>query len=115
MADDGALNVALELVVHQAAQEHGANAAALLDSEQFVASLRELRPGVMGYRERVGHAVAAAAGTDERFRAPVAQGGAGGTPPPAQWTRDQVRAASPAEVDAAMNGGLLRDLGCGPR
>ncbi|SRR6266566_9963748 len=115
MADGGALNIALELVVHQAAQEHGANANALLDSKQFVTGLQALEPGIVGFRERVSRAVAAAAETDERFRAPAAQGGAAGTPPPEQWTRDQVKAASPAEVVAAGDAGLLRDLGYGPR
>jgi len=34
---------------------------------------------------------------------------------PRQWTAEDVRNASPAETTAAMNAGLLRDLGVGPR
>ena len=121
----------VELAVLQAAQRHGADGPALLDSRTFLNSLAGLDPAAGDFADKLGEAIGKAVEQVPRYKlAPAApappapptvpkSGGAGdfsGTPGGnRQWTSADVQAASPAEVLEAQDAGLLIDLGFGPR
>jgi hypothetical protein len=91
----------------------GADSDALLDSHDFYGRVTSLNPDAPGYSTKVRELVAAAVPA-----AVVGQGGDTQQPPPAgprQWTLEDVEKSTPAETFNAINEGLLRDLGVGPR
>jgi hypothetical protein len=111
-----------ELAVHLAASAQNADASALCDSASFMGRVQSLSPDTPGFIDRVQQAVTEAVTTD-----PAAYRLGGPQPPaeppaapaagdePRQWTLEDVNAASPGETTAAIEAGLLRDLGHGPR
>ena len=108
------LDTAAELAVFAAAPGCQADAAALCDSAAFMDQIKALEPASPGFGGRVATAVRTAAESDPRYRAAAPQGGVAGTAPPRQWTRDDLKGRSHQEVAAAMEAGLLVDLGCPP-
>ena len=100
--------------VHAAAASVGVDADALLDSKTFYDRVTSLDPDSPGFRRQVQEMVAGAAGAiiaseaGRRRQQPAAPAG------PQQWTLDDVDKSTPAELTAAMNAGLLRDLGYAP-
>jgi hypothetical protein len=99
--------------VHAAAASIGIDADALLDSKTFYNQVTSLDPDSPGFRTRVQQMVVGAAG----HSSPVPQAAPEQPPAPAgpqQWTMDDVDNSTPAELTAAMNAGLLRDLGYAP-
>jgi hypothetical protein len=106
-------NAAAELAVHAAAAAANANAAELCDSVSFMKRVEALDPQQSGFVTRVAGEVRAAAASDPRFRAQAAP--VAGTPEPRQWTMADVEAASPSEISAASDAGLLLEhLHVGP-
>lgn len=123
----------VELAVFRAAAAAEANGNALLDSRSFVATLDGLDPSAADFGEQVSAKITAALESNPAFRAaaPAAPPLAAATAPaapavprssaefgsaptgPRQWTDADVTAASPAEVEQAMNDGLLKNLGFG--
>jgi lysozyme family protein len=84
----------------------------LLDRRSFYDSVTALDPDAPGFRTQVRQMVASATGI-ARQSAPAPSGSAGGGEP-RQWTMDDVDKSTPDECVAAINGGLLRDLGFPP-
>ena len=115
-------NVSLEVLnrrtavaaVNTAAASIGIDADALLDSKTFYDRVTSLDPDSPGFRKDVQELVAGAA----PHSSPAKQGPAPEQPPaptgPQQWTMSDVDNSTPAELTAAMNAGLLRDLGYAP-
>lgn len=126
----------VELAVLRAAYASGVNGNALLDSRAFVATVTGLDPADDDFAAGVKDAIAAAVGANPAYNvaaatqvaaaaplapaAPVAtiprsggefNGSPGGN---RQWNLDDVNNASALEVEAAINQGLLADLGHGP-
>jgi hypothetical protein len=104
-----------ELGIRRVADAIGANAQALVDSRMVRSAIDAID------MEKVEDLDAAIAGAIK----PVIEGDPqhfGIVPPappategPRQWTMAEVEASSPAELTAAMNSGLLRDLGYAPK
>jgi hypothetical protein len=121
----------VELAVLQAAQRHGADGLALLDSRTFLGSVAGLDPAADDFAEKLGEAIGKAVEQVPRYKlepaappppappTPPKSGGAGdfaGTPGGnRQWTTEDVERASPQEVVQAQEQGLLIDLGFGPK
>ncbi|HLK78604.1 MAG TPA: hypothetical protein VKU77_33760 [Streptosporangiaceae bacterium] len=125
-----------ELAVLRAAGKHGANGDALLDSRSFMAKVSGLDPDGGDFGEQLAEAIRAAVEAGPQYRA-AAQPAAGQEPPGGaerkptapsrsggehkapggnrQWTLADVEAATPSEVVAAQDQGLLADLGYPPR
>lgn len=99
--------------VHAEADRIGADADTLLDSISFYDQVTALDPDSQGYRAQVQKLVAAAA---EKAQAAAQAAPAQPTAPaePRQWTLEDVERSTPAELEKAMNAGLLRDMGVGP-
>jgi hypothetical protein len=122
--------VAAENAVLRNAAQYGANGAALADSRAFMANVAKLDPASGSFGDDLGDAIKAAVESGPRFRAattsvpneprttaPPARSGADHSGAPAgkrQWTDADVDAATPAEVGAAIEAGLLRNLGFPP-
>ena len=100
--------------VHAEAARIGADGDALLDSATFYGRVTSLDPDSPGYRKQVQEMVATATG-----QAPAAAQAAPAQPAapagPRQWTMDDVDKSTPSELTAALEDGLLRDLGYAPR
>jgi hypothetical protein len=113
---------AIENAVIRKAQSAGVDADALLDSRAFVQSLANLDPDASDFSERVSDALKDAA-SNPRYKTkktqPSVQNGGGdfgGSPTVArQWTKQDAINASPADLDAAIQKGLLKNIGIGPR
>lgn len=125
-----ARQAAVELAVFRAASAQQVDGNALLDSRAFVTALDGLDPTAANFQQQVSEAIATAAQQNARYQlapttppppappAPPAvprSGAEFGAPPqgPRQWTDEDVARAKPSEVQAAINQGLLRDLGFG--
>lgn len=109
-----------ELGIRRAADALGANPQTLVDSRAVQSAVGAIdlqgghdldaaiadaiKPVIEGAPQRFG--IASPAPTEAAQ--PAAEG-------PRQWTRDDVRNATPAETRAAMNAGLLSDLGMAAR
>lgn len=121
---------AVELAVFRAATIAQVNGNALLDSRAFVATLTGLDPAADDFGQRVSDAITAAVEANPGWKlaaaptppvppAPpaVPKSGTGpvtGVPDgPRQWTEADVERASPAQVQKAMDDGLLLNLGFG--
>lgn len=121
----------VELAVFRAAAAAQVNGDALLDSRSFAATLSGLDPAASDFGQRVSDAITAAVEANPGWKtaapppavpvppAPpaVPKSGTGpvtGVPDgPRQWTQADVDRASPAEVQKAMDDGLLQGLGFG--
>jgi hypothetical protein len=127
-----ARQTAVELAVFRAAAAEQVDGNALLDSRAFVSALDGLDPSVADFGQQVKDAIATAAESNPRYKlappapatsAPPAppsipkSGSEFGAPPqgPRQWTDADVAAATPAQVQEAINQGLLVNLGFGPK
>jgi hypothetical protein len=99
--------------VHAAAASVGVDADALLDSKSFYDQVTSLDPDSPGFRKQVQQMVAGAAGrlSPAKPTAPEQPAAPSGS---RQWTMDDVDKSSPTELTAAINAGLLRDLGYAP-
>ena len=112
----------LEAAVLRHAGRHGGNGAQLADSKTFMAKVAGLDPASDSFGDDLGDAIRGAVDSSPRFRAagPAAPAArpAGDREDTAaetrQWTIADVDAATPAQVAAALEAGLLADLG-GPR
>jgi len=128
----------VELAVLRTAGKNGANGDALLDSRSFMAKVAGLDPAAEDFGEQLADAIKAAVEAGPQYKAAAGQqpssrdgNGNGGAPakPAApsrsggqhtapggnrQWTIADVEAAAPSEVVAAMEQGLLVDLGSPP-
>ena len=100
--------------VQTAAASIGIDADALLDSKTFYDQVTSLDPDSPGFRRQVQEMVAAAAPQPTPALQPATEEPAAPTGPQ-QWTMSDVDHSTPAELTAAMNAGLLRDLGYAPR
>lgn len=131
-AQQRARQAAVELAVFRAATAQQVDASALLDSRTFAATLDSLDPAAPDFTERVTEAISTAAQANPRLQPTPAtppsppapeppsvpkSGGEFGAPPagPRQWTEDDVAHATPAQLQDAINKGLLEQLGFGPR
>ncbi|MGW3196338.1 hypothetical protein ACWDBD_17465 [Streptomyces sp. NPDC001118] len=127
-----ARQTAVELAVFRAAAAEQVDGNALLDSRAFVAALDGLDPSADNFGQQVKAAIAAAAESNPRYKlepatppppappAPPAvpkSGSEFGAPPqgPRQWTEEDVARSTPAQLQKAINDGLLENLGFGPR
>lgn len=127
-----ARQTAVELAVFRAAAAAQVDGNALLDSRSFVSALDGLDPSAPEFGQQVKDAITAAAEANPRYKleppapatpAPPAppsvpkSGAEFGAPPqgPRQWTEEDVMNATPAEVQEAINKGLLQNLGFGPK
>lgn len=120
---------AVELAVLRNASQHGANGDALLDSRSFMSKVSSLDPAAGDFAEQLGAAIKATVETGPQYKAatpapepkpapqPARSGGEFNGAPGGnrQWTLADVQAASPAELVAAQDAGLLIDLGYAPR
>ena len=102
--------------VHQEAARLGIDGEALLDSKRLYDEVTALDPDNKGFVGRVREIVGEAAG-----RRPEDEGQHGGTgrqepqqQGPQQWTLEEVQRSTPSECAAAMEAGLLTDLGMPP-
>lgn len=104
-------------VVRQAAKL-GADGDALLDSRAFLASLTDLDPSEHDFADQVAGAIKDTLKSSPQYRSgqapkpPARSGGNGQFGAPGgqrQWTAQQVKAASPAQLLAANKSGLLRE------
>ena len=127
-----ARQTAVELAVFRAAAAAQVDGNALLDSRAFVGALDGLDPADPAFTDKVTEVIAAASETNPRYKltppAPAAppapeppavpkSGAEFGAPPqgPRQWTEEDVSRATPAQLQKAINDGLLETLGFGPR
>lgn len=127
-----ARQTAVELAVFRAAATEQVDGNALLDSRTFVSALDGLDPSADDFGQQVKAAIAAAAESNPRYKlepatppppappAPPAvpkSGSEFGAPPqgPRQWTEEDVSRSTPAQLQKAINEGLLENLGFGPR
>lgn len=127
-----ARQTAVELAVVRAATAAQVDGNALLDSRAFVGALDGLDPSAPDFGQQVKDAIATATEANPRYKlepptpaAPAApappsvpkSGSEFGAPPsgPRQWTAEDVDNASPAQLQKAINEGLLENLGFGPR
>lgn len=98
--------------VRQEAARIGADGDALLDSKKLYGQVTALDPDEPGFtgrvRELVGEAAGRSGGRPAASPPPDKQDG------PSQWTDADIDASSPAELQAAMEAGLLVDLGFPP-
>lgn len=123
----------VKLAVFQQAAALKADGNALLDSVAFLRTLDGFDPAAEDFGDRVKGAIEAAVEANARYKldagppAPApkpepkvpSSGPPNGQftgPPnaPRQWTEEDVRNASPSEVQEAINKGLLSSLGFGP-
>lgn len=107
---------AMELAVYAAAATvPGADAPELCNSVSFMKAVQALDPDRPGFVARVANATRTAVDADQRFRAAATTESAQTPSGPRQWTMDDVGRASTTEMTEAMDAGLMRDLGYGPR
>ena len=107
---------AVEAAVRRVAPTLGADADQLMDSRAFVATASVLDPHAPDFASQVVAAVQQAAETDPRFRAAQARTAARQPAVPTgerQWTDADVERASLAELQAAIDKGLLSDMKVG--
>jgi hypothetical protein len=106
-----------ELGIHRAASALGVNPQTLVDSRMVQSAISAInlheapdldaaiadaiKPVIEGAPQHFGIAPPEAA-------QPADEG-------PRQWTMDDVNSSTPSECAAAIDAGLLRDLGCAPR
>lgn len=107
---------ALEAVRAEAARS-GLDAERLLDSRRVHDAAVRLDPDAPEFRAQVRDLVSHYSGAAGIRGIPAAAGTAPAQPAGAnhQWTIEDVKKASPQEVDKAINDGLLADLGFNPR
>lgn len=98
--------------VRQEAARIGVDAEVLLDSQRFYSQLGGLDPDAPGFTTRIGEMVSSAAGRTAAAAAPMRQETQ--AEDPRQWTIEDVRRSTPAETAAAVEAGLLVDLGFAP-
>jgi hypothetical protein len=97
--------------VHAEAARAGLDGETLLDSKSFYDQVTSLDPDAPAFRAQVRELVAGAAGIAQQPSPTRAQNASG---EPRQWTLEDVKKSTPAETVAAINAGLLRDLGHAP-
>ncbi len=108
--------------VRQEAARIGADAESILDRQSFYSQLGGLDPDEPGFTARIREMVGAAAGqvpAAGQARQPAAPARPGGERDGSaagnrQWTLDDVKRSTPAECAAALEAGLLLDLGAAP-
>jgi hypothetical protein len=118
--------------VFRAAAAEQVDGNALLDSRTVAAELAELDPAAADFKQRVAETVAKAA-ADPRYKPAAAPEPApvpapepptipksgsefsGANNGPRQWTQEDVDHAMPDELQKAINQGLLKNLGFGPK
>ena len=91
----------------------GADGDALLDSRDFYGRVTSLDPDAPEYSAQVRGLVAAAAPRSAPGQVVDAEPAA--AIGPRQWTIEDVENSTPPQTIAAMEAGLLSDLGVGPR
>ena len=118
----------IKLAVYQAAGGHDADATVLLDSASFLRRVEGLDPDGEDFADQVDGIIAAAVEATPRYKRtpPVSgkpvpavaksggefTGGQGGVA--RQWTDEDVDRATPAQLQDAINAGLLSHMGVGP-
>lgn len=118
-----------ELAVFRAAATAGADADQLLDSRSFMSQVEGLDTSAADYGKQVTEAAKAWAEENPRYKAgqpaevtapakakpPVPRPSAdfGAPAPNRQWTKADVDAATPAQLEKALAEGLLTDYGVG--
>jgi hypothetical protein len=113
-------DVRAELGIRRAVDGTGADVGAILDSRSVRDAVSAIDVQAVGdYDTAVADAVRRVIGTD------AGQSGAAPAQPSApaqqtadgsrQWTMEDVNKSSPADLNKAVNDGLLRDLGYAPR
>lgn len=122
--EDERRQLAIENAVIRKAVAAGADPDALLDSRSFVNGLRDLDPSSGSFTADVEAAIQEAVENNSRYRSKtepkkpaVKQAGAdfrGAPVTERQWTREDAMNASTEELNAAMEKGLLKNLGFGP-
>jgi hypothetical protein len=109
----------VSLAIHQSAGRLGADATKLLDSMSFYDSLDQhvtAQPGSPEFASQVDAAITAALTANPAYKAGASIAPTSGTPmatPPAegaQITEDQLKTMTPAQIVAAQDKGLLRNL-----
>jgi hypothetical protein len=108
--------------VRQEAARLGVDGETLLDSKQLHGRLSGLDPDEPGFTGRIREIVTEAAARlggapvpgphQDRRQSPQQQAAA--QEQPRQWTIDDVKRSTPAECAAALEAGLLLDLGAAP-
>lgn len=117
------------LAVYRAASKHDADADVLLDSRTFQQQVKDLDPSAADFADRISEAITKAVESNPRYRVTSAAPPPKPKPEPTvpksggefngapggnrQWTADDVAHATPAEVQKAINDGLLEKLGFG--
>ncbi|MEV5710167.1 hypothetical protein [Actinoallomurus sp. NPDC052274] len=120
----------VKLAVYQAAPDLGAAANRLLDSASFLRKVAGLDPSAEDFATRVSEAITAAVEADPWFKTAPAtppppptptptipksggefSGAPGGNRP---WTDEDIARATPAQLEKAINDGLLEHMGYGP-
>ena len=117
----------IKLAVYQAAGGHDADADVLLDSASFLRKVEGLDPDGEDFAAQVSDLIATAVEATPRYkRTPPASGKptpavpksggefTGGQGQPRQWTDEDVDRATPAQLQDAINAGLLSHMGVGP-
>ena len=100
--------------VHAEAARVGLDGDLLLDSKTFHDRVTALDPDEPGFRAQVREMVASAAGTAQQPTPDPAAAHPAASSEPRQWTIEDVKKSTPTETIAAINAGLLRDLGYAP-
>lgn len=111
----------VEVAVLREASRQGVDGDALLDSRSFIGSLADLDPSDSDFAGQVADAIkdnaknGRKAGTQRQAPARSGTGQLNGAPGgQRQWTAEQVKRATPADVAKAMRAGLLRDYMTSP-
>lgn len=111
----------VEVAVLREASRQGVDGDALLDSRSFIGSLADLDPSDSDFGGQVADAIkdnaknGRKAGTQRQAPARSGTGQLNGAPGgQRQWTAEQVKRATPADVSKAMRAGLLRDYMTSP-
>lgn len=112
-AQQDARTKSIQLAVYKAAGANGANPDALLDSNTFLASVKDLDPSAADFQSQIGGAIktAVAANTtlkQVRAAAPSTTDNPGGEP--GLITEQQLKSMSPEQVEKAFREGKLKHL-----
>lgn len=114
-AQQSAKEASLKLAVYQAAGTAGGNPDALLDSNTFLASVRELDSTSSDFSTKVTDAIKAAVAANPTLKQARAAGAStvetpGGTGEQGQITEAQLAQMTPEQIAAAYEKGLLKGL-----
>lgn len=114
-AQTKARDASLKLAVYQTAGTAGANPDALLDSNTFLANVRQLDPTSSDFPTKVSEAITAAVTANPTLKAARAAGAStvetpGGTGEQGQITEAQLAQMTPEQINDALEKGLLKNL-----